>query len=212
MTSAALDSPVDVLTFEDYAMKPPDQLDLTQLVQAAASGDRVSEGHLCNYVYDELHKLAEQLLWDKEATSLQPTILVHELLSRVFKIRALRSACNRRYFFAVALDQMRKMLVDHQRKRRTIKHGGKMKRVLLDEALDQEIASLESQNELSLEALDIALESLKRTSPRQHEVIMHRFFGGATIEETAEVLDVSIGTVERDWRLARAKLHAMLND
>ena len=108
--------------------------------------------------------------------------------------------------FGMANRAMRQILVDHARKRKTDKRGGDYQRASLDIVLD----NFETNNQCRFEDLESALESLEKTSPRQREVVELRFFSGLSIEGVAGVLEVSVGTVERDWRLARAKLFQLL--
>ena len=185
---------------------------LTQLLHKAGAGDVDAQTQLCDLVYEELREAAHGLLRRKHHGSMQTTELVHELFEKLLAEGALATMENRKYFFAAAVDQMGKILVDHHRRRQAQKRGGHYQRVPLDVALDAVLDDFKAKNRCDIEALDEALEGLKKYSFRQYEVVRHRFYGGLTNAQTAEVLGVAVGTVERDWRLARAKLHAQLRD
>ena len=184
--------------------------DLTVVLKRAATGDRNAQEQFCNLVYGELREAARFLLWDGQHASFQPSALVNELFVRVFDRDLLKMAENGRYFFTAAVDQMRKILIDHYRRRRTVKAGGQQTRVPLDSVLDQVLNELESKTKCDLLALEDALEVLGRRQPRQAEVVRLRFYGGLNHRQIADLLNVSISTVEREWRLAKAKLYADL--
>ena len=140
--------------------------------------------------------------------TLQATALVNEACLKLLDSSALTSTSNRRYMFGMANRAMRQILIDHARKRKSEKRGGDYQRASLDIVLD----NFEANNHCRFEDLEAALERLQETSPRQREVVELRFFSGLSIEEVADVLEVSVGTIERDWRLARAKLFQLLRD
>ena len=181
---------------------------VTRLLQGAASGDVEAKQELYELIYDDLRDAARRVLRGKHRGDYQTTMLVNESLMRFERQGVLEQfSKNRRVFFSVAIRAMHQLLVDHyrRRKRETNKLG---EVVPWDHAID----SIEKQLKVNFDDLSQALETLEQDSPRQYEVIMHRFFGGLTIPETAETLGISETTVERDWRLARAKLVRQLND
>jgi RNA polymerase sigma factor (TIGR02999 family) len=138
--------------------------------------------------------------------TLQPTALINAACMQLLDQKVIENAGNRRYLFAAANQAMRQILVDHARKRNAAKRGGDWQRGSLDVVLD----NFEAQSGFPFEELDAALLALEQDSPRQREVVEHRFFGGLSVAETAALLDVSEGTVERDWRLARIKLYGAM--
>src|SRR5207253_10947802 len=137
--------------------------------------------------------------------TLQTTALVNEAYMRLIDWRKVRWQ-NRAHFFAVSAQMMRRILVDYARSRRNQKRGGDAVHVPLDEAF-----VFSKDKSADLVALDAALERLAEVDVRKSKVVEFRFFGGLTVEETAEVLKVSPFTVLRDWRLAQAWLHRELN-
>jgi len=183
---------------------------LTRLLAEAGAGDEQAKNRFAEMVNDELRQAAERLIRRGGGGSIQPTVLVNELFLKLCRQDCFRELRNRRYFFTAAIDQMQKILIDHHRRRNRLKRGGHLERAPLDEVLDQVIDDFEKEYQFEVEALGKALEDLKAHSERQYEVVRHRFFGGLTNAQTAELLDVSPGTVKSDWRLARAKLYDQL--
>jgi RNA polymerase sigma factor (TIGR02999 family) len=152
-------------------------------------------------VYDELRHLARDYLRRERAGhTLQPTGLVHEAYLRLVD-QTSATWQNRAHFFSVAARVMRRVLVDYAREHRAQKRGGHLEKVEFDEALAPSI-----DKSLDLVALDEALQELTALDPRQSQIVELRFFGGMTVEEIAELLDVSPRTVKREWRLAKAWL------
>lgn len=184
--------------------------ELTVFLQRAALGDRQAQDRFFQLVYAQLHAAAKMLLWDGRRASLEPSALVNELMVKILDRDLLAAAKNRRYFFATAVDQMRKILIDHRRKKTSQKAGGVRHRVPLDEVLDLVITGLQSKTKCDLSDLEDALAKLAERNPRQAEIVSLRFYGGLTQEQIAELLEVSVSTIERDWRVARAKLYAQL--
>jgi RNA polymerase sigma-70 factor, ECF subfamily len=153
-------------------------------------------------LYEELRSLARShLRREHEGHTLSTTALVHEAWLRLAPQHSLGSLDSSR-FFAIASTTMRRVLVDYARQRRRIKRGGDQVPVALDDSID----FLTDHEADELVALDDALDRLTRANPRAGEVVMHRFFGGLSLDETAEVLQVSTKTVQRDWISARAWL------
>ncbi len=179
---------------------------LTDLIRRASDNDDRAKETLYAQVYDNLRDAAHRLLSKQHRRDLQTTDLVNEVALRFETKNALKSMANRRVFFAVAIRAMNQILVDQYRRRSKLVDS-------LDrsgEPLDEVVNTIEHQVGADFERLQTVLVTLEAEAPRQHAVIMHRFFGGLSIRDTAELLDVSEQTVERDWRLARAKLFARL--
>lgn len=182
------------------------RVNVTELLEAATSGDRHASDQLLPVVYDDLRRLAASLL-SRERTpgmhTLQPTALVHEAYLRLTGGADL-SWENRGHFFAAAATSMRRILIDRARHIRAA--GLPMAAASPEEAgADPASATLPVDPE-ELLALDAAMDSLQRRDDRQHAVVMFRYFAGLTIEQTAAALSVSIGTVKSDWTFARAWL------
>ena len=174
---------------------------MTQLLVAWGDGDRAALDELIPLVYDELRRLARRYTSrERPGNTLQTSALINEAYLRLVDQKNVRWQ-NRAHFYGIAAQMMRRILVDHVRKRRYQKRGGGGQRVSFDEAM---IVSDERAGEVV--ALDDALKSLAEVDPRKSQLVELRFFGGLSIEETAEVLNVSPGTVMRDWTLAKAWL------
>jgi RNA polymerase sigma factor (TIGR02999 family) len=181
---------------------------ITQLLAAWSDGDRAALDVLAPLVEQELHHIAARYMaGERDEHVLQPTALVNEAYLRLVDWKNVRWQ-NRAHFFGVAAQLMRRVLVDFARSRRRAKRGGDEVRVTLTEAGDLPSRSRDAD----LEALDEALKRLEVLDPRQGRVVELRFFGGLSLEETAHVLGVSVGTVRRDWSLARAWLYRELDN
>jgi RNA polymerase sigma-70 factor (ECF subfamily) len=179
--------------------------DVTDLLLAWGRGDASALEKLTPLVYQELRRLARRYMaGERSDLTLQTTALVHEAYLRLVDSSRVRWQ-NRAHFFAVSARFMRRILVDFARSRRNLKRGGALRFVPLDAAADVGL-----QRNPDLIALDVALDSLAALDARQAQVVELRFFGGLTVEETAEALGVSPGTVRRDWSLAQAWLHLEL--
>jgi RNA polymerase sigma factor (TIGR02999 family) len=178
--------------------------DVTSLLEAWSGGDASALDRLLPIVYGDLRKVAaRRLRAERSSHTLSPTGLVHETYLRLLGQH--RSHLhNRMQFFALAAQLMRRVLVDHARRRAARKRGGAGVRVTFDEA----IAS--PAPDADLVALDEALTELFALDARQARTVELRFFGGLSVEEVAEALQVSRSTAERDWRLARAWLYRRL--
>lgn len=187
-------------------LRPP-PMEITQLLLAWGRGEQAALDQLTPLVYDELRRLAHRYMGrERPGHTLQTSALVNEVYLRLVDSSHVRWQ-NRAHFFAVSAQLMRRILVDFARSRHNLKRGGDARQVSLDEAL---LVSHESSTDLV--ALDDALKALASLDARQSQVVELRFFGGLSVEETAEVLHVSEGTVRRDWSLARAWLHRELNN
>jgi RNA polymerase sigma factor (TIGR02999 family) len=171
---------------------------ITELLRAWSDGDDGALARLTPLVEAELRRLARSYMRrERRGHTLQPTALVNEAFLRLTDARQVRWQ-DRAHFLGISARLMRRVLVDHARARGFRKRGGGAQRVTLDEGL---IASPEPA--LDLVALDRALEALAIDDVRKSRVIELRFFGGLSVEETAEVLHVSPQTIKRDWRLAK---------
>jgi len=174
---------------------------LTGMLQAWAKGDLEARDRLLPIVYDELRRqAARELRGERAGHTLQPTALVHEVYLRLAQPRRVPWE-SRAEFFAAAAQAMRRILVDHARKRAAAKRAGNWTRIELADDV-----AIEGKPELDLLALDDALEGLAELDPRHARIVELRFFGGLSVAETASVLKVSTATVKRDWSFARAWL------
>ena len=177
---------------------------VTQLLAAWSDGNQSARDELIPLVYAELHRVAQNYLRrERRGHTLQSSALVHEAFLRLVDQRV--AWRNRAHFFGIAAQLMRRILVDYARSRGNEKHGGDQLHLELDDALDAA-----AERDADLVALDDALTDLAAIDPQQSRVIELRYFGGLTIEETAEALGLSDTTVEREWRLARAWLRREL--
>ena len=181
-----------------------DSVEITGLLRAWGRGDQVAFDQLMPLVYDRLRAQARrQLRGERSGGLLQTTALVHEVYLRLIGTQEV-SWQDRVHFFALSAQIMRRVLVDAARARTAAKRGGRGVRQEHSSPVDLDQIPTIDSSASSLCALDDALEGLSRIDPRRARVIELRFFGGLSVEETAEVLEVSPQTVMRDWRLARA--------
>ena len=179
--------------------------EITEQLIAWSKGDDAALEQLIPAVYQELRRMADHYLRGEDSGhSLQPTALVHEAYLRLIDQTKVEWQ-NRAHFFGVAAQMMRRILIDHAKAKHRVKRGGTAVKVMLDENVNftQERAS-------ELLALDDALQSLARMDERKSRIVELRYFGGLTVEETAEVLGISDKTVMRDWNLAKAWLYREL--
>ena len=178
--------------------------DVSQLLRAWRNGDQGALERLTPIVYAELHRLARRYMRGERAGhSLQTTALVNEAYMRLVDYKRMQWQ-NRAHFFAVSAQLMRRILVDHAR-RHNLKRGGGLKRVSLEN-----IALVDNERGEDLVALDDAMMRLAEFDSRKAQVVEMRFFGGLSVEETAEVLRISAVTAMRDWSTARAWLYREL--
>lgn len=181
--------------------KAPPSGDVSTLLRAWRDGDRDALDRLTPIVYQELHRLAQRYMrGERPGHSLQATALVNEAYMRLVDYKRMQWQ-NRAHFFAVSAQLMRRILVEHAR-RHNLKRGGGVQHVSLDTA-----AIVGRGRTADLVALDEAMQALARLDPRKTRVVELRFFGGLSVEETAEVLKISSVTVMRDWSTARAWLY-----
>ena len=175
---------------------------VTQLLIDWKSGSKEALDLLTPLVYNELRRLAEHYLRDERAAAtLQPTALVHEAYLRLVA-QSLPDWESRSHFFGVAAHLMRQILVDHARRRKSAKRGSGAEKVSLEDAV-----SFAPGRGRDIEALDDALNALDAIDPRKAKVVELRFFGGFSVEETAQALGISVATVGREQRMAEAWLH-----
>jgi RNA polymerase sigma-70 factor (ECF subfamily) len=187
-------------------MAAPPLQDVTQLLRAWSNGEQEALDRLIPLVYHELHRLAHRYMGrERSAHTLQSTALVHEAYERLIDLKDVNWK-NRAHFFAVSAQVMRRILVDYARSRRYSKRGGEWRQVPLNEAV-----AVFRDHRTDIVALDDALQALAGIDPRKNRVVEMRFFGGLSIKETAEVLNVSEETVLRDWRLAKVWLLRQLS-
>ncbi len=187
---------------EEKPDSDPDPGEVTGLLAAWNEGDPAAVERLMPLVYAELHRIAErQFRRERAGHTLQPTAVVHEAYFRLVDQTRVTWK-NRGHFFAIAAQAMRRILIDHARAREADKRGGREDRV----ALDVGIASPEPFDDVDLLALDEALGRLKALDDGQARIVELRFFGGLSIEETAEAMETSPSSVKREFRSARAWL------
>jgi RNA polymerase sigma factor (TIGR02999 family) len=177
------------------------QHEITRLLADWSKGDRQALEKLTPLVYDELRRLAGRYLrQERSGHTLQSTALVHEAYMKLVGQNNVRWQ-NRAHFFGIAAQMIRRILVDYARARKADKRGSGAERLSLDEAI-----ALPGGQDLDLVALDDALEGLAKIDARQSRLVELRFFAGLTIEETAEVMQMSLATAKRDWVSAKAWL------
>jgi RNA polymerase sigma factor (TIGR02999 family) len=177
---------------------------VSRLLRAWSAGESGAGERLFSTIYAELRKLAAaHRRGEGPVHSLQTTALVHEAYLRLNRQHAVAWK-NRGHFFAIASQAMRRILVDHARRRKAAKRGGAHAPSPLDSV------ELAVAGEIDLVELDIALEKLERLDPQEAKVVELRFFAGLTVDEVATALDVSRATVEREWTAARAWLRREL--
>jgi len=177
------------------------EADVTRLLSRWSAGDRAALDSLVPAVYRELRRMAARYLrHERSHHTLQPTALVNEAFLKLVGQRDVRWQ-NRAHFFGVAAQLIRRVLVDYARERAAAKRGGGVERLPLEDAL-----AIGASNQIDIIAVDDALNRLAIVDPDQVRLVELRFFGGLTIEETAEVLGWSSGSVKREWTVARAWL------
>jgi RNA polymerase sigma-70 factor (ECF subfamily) len=185
----------------------PTPHEVTRLLAEWSSGDESALNKLIPLVEKELHRLAHHYMSRERAGhTLQTTALINEAYLRIAH-GGQPHFQNRAHFFAVAANLMRQIMVDYARARQSAKRGGGLHNVSLDEA-----AAVGDERAAELVALDEALQELTQAAPRQGRVVELRYFGGLSVEETAEVLKVHSNTVLNDWREAKAWLYCVLNE
>ena len=189
-------------------MRTLSQPDVTELLHEWQQGDKRALDRLTPLVYDELRRMAHHYVRRERAGhTLETTALVNEAYLRLIKQQKMDWQ-SRAHFFAVTAEVMRHILIDHARRRHYAKRGGAAQQVSLEEA-----SAMTEVRAAELVALDEALDQLMKLDPRKSRVVELRYFGGLSLEETADVLGISIMTVRRDWRAAKAWLYkAVMGD
>jgi RNA polymerase sigma-70 factor, ECF subfamily len=182
--------------------------DLTLILGRARAGDERAMGELIALVYDQLRQVAARLMRrERQDHTLSPTAVVHEAVIRLLGDAVFDKSPDRAFLFASAARAMREVLIDHARRRAADRRGGGWRRVPLDLVVDY----FEEQG-LDIVAVHEALDRLAELNERQGQVMTLRYFGGLTVPEVAAALEVSVVTVERDWRLARAWIRDQLRE
>jgi len=180
--------------------------EITAQLIAWSNGDQAALEKLMPAVYQELRRMADHYLrGEQPGHSLQPTALVHEAYLRLIDQTKVEWH-NRAHFFGVAAQMMRRILIDHAKAKHRVKRGGVAPKISLDETV-----GLSHERAAELVALDDALQLLSEVDARKSRIVELRYFGGLTVEETAQVLGVSDKTVMRDWKLAKAWLYDEIN-
>ena len=183
---------------------------VTELLARWSEGDLSARDALVPLVYDELRRIARRCLAAKGSDhTLQPTALVHDAYLRLIR-RDSVSWRDRAHFFAMSAQMMRQILIDYARRAAAAKRGGNAVTLTLDDA--PESSDDPRKMNLDLLALDDAMKQLASLDPRQCKIVELRFFGGLSIEETAEVVEVSASTAKREWTTARLWLHRTMNN
>ena len=185
----------------------PKPSDVTQLLVNWNNGDQAALDELLPLVNDELRRLARNYLRrENPGHTLQPTALVNEAYLRLIDQKQVQWQ-NRAHFFGIAAQLMRRILVDHARRHAYAKRGGGAMQVSFDEGM-----AVTEAKAAELLAVHEALEKLSAMDPRKGRIVELRFFGGLNLDETAEILEISSPTVQREWRAAKAWLHRMLTE
>ncbi len=186
--------------------KPAAQL--TELLKESSLGDAEALKAVWSEVYKELAKIAKRAMAKENAGhTLQPTALVNETFLKIFEGKPVDFQ-NRGHFFAIAAQAMRRIMVDHAKAKRALKRGGGEFKIAYD---DNQHSLGPSGSEPDVLALDAALERLRKMEPRFVRVVELRYFGGLSLEETAEAMDMSLATVKRDWASAKLWLYRELS-
>lgn len=185
-------------------MVNPEQNDITAMLAAWADGDKDALDRLTALLYPEFRRIARQYLGRRSGESLESAALANEVYLKLTSAGRIRCK-DRTHFLALYAQMIRHILVDHARRRRSTKRGGDAPHVPLEEVL----LEVESGG-IEVVALDSALRSLAKMDGRKSRVVELRYFGGLSLEETAEILEVSVETAKRDWKMARAWLYTQL--
>jgi RNA polymerase sigma factor (TIGR02999 family) len=185
--------------------------EVTRILTAIEAGDPQAAERLLPLVYDELRKLAAaQMAHEKPGQTLQATALVHDAYIRLVKVDAIKPWQSRGHFFAAAAEAMRRILIDQARHKQSLKGGGDRKRVPLEATAT--IALPDGEPAYDLLALDEALQQLEAEEPIKARLVKLRYFTGASLAETAELMGISEATAKRYWVFARAWLYGKLHD
>ena len=186
---------------------PADSENVTALLQDWSKGNQQVLEELLPLIYNELRQLAHNFLYrERPGHTLQTTALVHEAYLKLIDQKDARWQ-NRPHFFAIAAQAMRRILIDSARRHAAKKRGGPQEKLSLDE-----VPILSPEPNTMLLALDEALNRLAKIDPAQSKIVELRYFGGLTIDETAEVMKTSPATIKREWAMGRAWLHQAITD
>ena len=187
-------------------MSQQDPSEITQMLLELTEGNQEVVNQILPHIYDELRRLASSYLRRERADhTLQPTALVHEAYMKLIDQKRVHWQ-NRAHFFGIAAQVMRRILMDHARKHQADKRGGEAEKLPLEE----DILVVSHDKSAELIALDEALEALAQFDEQKAKIVELRYFGGLSIEETAEVIGVSVPTINRQWRMAKAWLYSQL--
>ncbi len=187
-------------------MSDNDPNEITQMLIKLTDGNQDIVNQILPHIYDELRMLAGSYLRRERVDhTLQPTALVHEAYMKLIDQRQVQWQ-NRAHFFGIAAQVMRRLLMDHARKHTADKRGGVVEKLPLEE----EILIVSHDKSAELIALDDALQTLGAMDEQKAKIVELRYFGGLSIEETAEVMNVSVPTINRQWRMAKAWLYSEL--
>ena len=180
---------------------------ITEMLIELTDGNKEVVNHILPHIYDELRRLASSYLRKERSNhTLQPTALVHEAYMKLIDQNRVKWQ-NRAHFFGIAAQVMRRILMDHARKHQAEKRGGEYEKLPIEE----EILIVSHDKSAELIALDEALEELSKLDPDKAKIVELRYFGGLSIEETAEVMGVSVPTVNRHWKMAKAWLFSQIS-
>ena len=180
--------------------------EFTLILGRARAGDEQARGELIAMIYEELRRVASRMMRrERPEHTLSPTAVVHEAVIRLLGDAVFDHSPDRAYVFASAARAMREVLIDHARRRSTDRRGGAWRRAPLDRVIDYF-----EERDLDIVAVHEALDRLSEWNERQGQVMTLRYFGGLSVPEVAAAVGVSVATVERDWRLARAWLRSEL--
>ncbi len=182
-------------------MAEQDPAEITSLLERIGAGDRSAEERLAEITYEELRHIAQHLMKFEKNGTLQPSALVNEAYLRLTRDNALGAFPNRAYFFAAAAKSMRRILVDAARRKNSLKAGGEVERLPMERLL-----AVYQERSIDLVALDEALDELQELNPQQHQIVQLRWFVGLSVKEVASVLEISVTSIESNWRIARAFL------
>ena len=187
-------------------MVSPPEHDITDMLLDWGKGDKAALDRVMPLIYQELRRMAHrQMRRERAGNTMQTTVLINEAYLRLVDYERVQPR-DRSHFFAIAAQAMRRVLIERARSRNSAKRGSGGQKVSLEE-----VADLIDERATNLVALDEALTTLATIDPRKAQIVELKYFGGMTIEETAQVLDVSTPTVERDWQMARIWLHREIN-
>ncbi|TWU59062.1 RNA polymerase sigma factor SigL [Rubripirellula tenax] len=183
--------------------------DVTQILNRIQAGDPQAQSELFTFAFEELHRAASALMHRERANhTLQPSALINEAALRLLGTSAIESIPDRAYFFASMVRAMRRVLIDHARSRNARRRSSDQPVISLDHAIEV----MEKNSGVDLIALDESLNALAEKRPRSSQVVELRFFGGMSLPEIADQLTISLATVNREWRYARAWLNDHLDD